>query len=77
VVDEKDGMHLAGYVVAYAILLGCAVVCALKGKFWFVAFGVLLPIFWIIGSVRPSRSGAFWASHFQDDSQGSGRHTSN
>jgi hypothetical protein len=48
-------MHLAGYIVAYAILLSCAVVCAMKGKFAFAALGIFLPIFGIIGAVRPTK----------------------
>jgi hypothetical protein len=62
-------MHLAGYIVTYAILLGCAVVCAMKGKFGFAALGVFLPIFWIVGAVRPAKRNSFWASRFYDDFQ--------
>ncbi len=60
-------MNLAGYIVTYAILLGCAAICAMKGKLRFVALGILLPIFWIVGAVRPAKSNSFWASRFYDD----------
>jgi hypothetical protein len=63
-------MHLAGYIVAYAILLGCAVICATKGKIGFVALGVLLPIFWIVGAVRPAKPDSFWTRRF-DSGRGS------
>jgi hypothetical protein len=75
-VDGKDAMHLAGYIVAYGIVLGCAVICAMKGKFGFVALGVFLPIFWIVGAVRPSKPGSSWASRFHDDHQLSERSAS-
>jgi hypothetical protein len=62
-------MHLAGYIVASATGLGCLVLCAMKGKLGFVALGVLLPIFWIVGAIRPAKPNSFWASRFYDDSQ--------
>jgi hypothetical protein len=54
-------MGLAGFVVTYAILLGCGVVCFVKGKVRFTALGVLLPIFWIVGAVRPAKPDSMWA----------------
>jgi hypothetical protein len=60
-------MHLAGYIVAYTIALGCLVLCALKGKRGFVFLGVLLPLFWIIGAVRPAKPGSYWAKRFYDN----------
>jgi hypothetical protein len=60
-------MHLAGYIVASAIGLGCLVLCALKGRFGLVALGLLLPIFWLIGTVQPAKPNSFWASRFDDD----------
>ncbi len=64
-------MHLAGYIVASAITLGCLelALCAMKGKSGFVALGVFLPIFWIIGAVRPAKPNSYWASRFYDDFQ--------
>jgi lysyl-tRNA synthetase class 2 len=56
-------MHLAGYIVTYAILLGCGALCAMKGKLWFVALGVLLPILWIVGAVRPAKPNSSWAKN--------------
>ncbi|HXW58158.1 MAG TPA: hypothetical protein VEJ23_01640 [Solirubrobacteraceae bacterium] len=60
-------MTVAGYIVTYAILLGCAVVCFMKGKIGFTALGVLLPIFWIVGAVRPAKPASTWRDHFGDD----------
>lgn len=57
-------MHLAGYIVASALVLGCFAICAMKGKLGFVAFGVILPIFWIVGAVRPAKPNSFWARRF-------------
>jgi hypothetical protein len=68
-VDGRGAVHLAGYILSSAIVLGCGVICALKGKFWFVAFGVLLPIFWIVGAVRPAKAYSPWFGHFSDDFQ--------
>jgi hypothetical protein len=62
-------MHLAGYIVASAIGLGCLVLCAMKGKLGFVALGVFLPIFWLVGAVRPAKPNSFWGSRFYDDVQ--------
>lgn len=59
-------MHLAGYIVASAIGISSLVLCAMKGKFGFVALGVLLPIFWLIGAVRPAKPNSLWASRFDD-----------
>ena len=57
-------MSLAGYIVASAILLGCGVVCALKGKFRFVALGLFIQVFWIVGAIRPAKQGSAWAVRF-------------
>ena len=62
-------MHLAGYIVASAIGFGCLALCAMKGKMGFVALGVFLPIFWLVGAVRPAKPNSFWASRFYDDFQ--------
>lgn len=59
--------HLAGYIVASAIGLGCLVFCAMKGKFGFVALGIFLPIFWVVGAVRPAKPNSLWAIRFYDD----------
>jgi hypothetical protein len=59
-------MGLAGYIVTYAILLGCAVVCFMKGKIRFTAVGLVLPIFWIVGAVRPAKRDSAWFEHFGD-----------
>jgi hypothetical protein len=64
-----DTMHIAGYIVASAVGLVCLVLCAMKGKFGFVALGIILPIFWIVGAVRPAKPDSFWASRFYDDLQ--------
>jgi hypothetical protein len=55
-------MHLAGYIVTYGVLLGCAVICGMKGKLGFVALGLVIPIFWIVGAVRPAKPDSYWAS---------------
>jgi hypothetical protein len=60
-------VSLAGYIVLYAVLIGCAATCAIKGKFWFVGFGLVLPIFWIVGAVRPGKPGSAWDSRFNED----------
>jgi lysyl-tRNA synthetase class 2 len=57
---------LAGYIVIYAILVGCAVVCFMKGKIGFAALGILLPILWIVGAVRPAKPDSAWADRFGD-----------
>ena len=61
-------MGVAGYIVTYAILLGCAVVCFMKGKIRFAALGIVLPILWIVGAVRPAKPDSAWAEHFGDAS---------
>jgi hypothetical protein len=60
-------MSVAGYIVLYVIVLGCAVVCFMKGKVRFTALGFVLPIFWIVGAVRPAKPGSTWAGHFGRD----------
>ena len=67
-------MHLAGYIVASVIGLGCLVLCTLKGRFGLVALGLLLPIFWLIGAVQPAKPNSFWADRFDDDLLDSSMH---
>jgi hypothetical protein len=54
---------LAGYIVTYAILLGCGVICGLKGKYRFLAVGFVFPIFWIVGAVKAAKPGSAWTSY--------------
>lgn len=56
-----NGLPLANYIAYYAGFLVCGVICASKGKFWFAALGVVVPLFWIVGAVRPARPGSIWA----------------
>jgi hypothetical protein len=60
-------MHLVGYIVISVVILGCMVVCGMKGKLGFVALGVFLPVLWIIGAVRPAKPNSFWARRVYDD----------
>jgi hypothetical protein len=57
-------VSIGAYIVFYVILLGCGVVCFVKGKFVFTVLGVLLPIFWIVGAVRPAKPDSRWTKHF-------------
>jgi hypothetical protein len=57
-------MHLANYIVFYAILFGCGVASAVKGHYVLAAFGVVLPIMWIVGAVKTAKPGSIWSEHF-------------
>jgi signal peptidase I len=53
--------------VAWAILLiGSAVVTALKGKWWTLLLGLALWPTWIVGALRLAKPDSFWARRFYD-----------
>jgi hypothetical protein len=61
VVDERFVVPLANYIALYAALFGLGAVCAAKGKFRFLVLGLVFPIFWIVGAVRPAKPHSVWA----------------
>ena len=54
-------------VFEIAIALALVVVCALKGKWGFVALGFALPILWVIGPVKMAKPNSFWARQYYGD----------
>jgi hypothetical protein len=65
---SADGSIMALSTAAYiAIALGLAVVCALKGKWGFVALGFLVPLLWLIGAVKVAKPRSWWAKQYYGD----------
>jgi lysyl-tRNA synthetase class 2 len=57
-------------VVVYAVvLLTAGVVCALKGKWWMLAIGLVIHLTWFIGALRLARPNSWWARWRYDDAQ--------
>jgi hypothetical protein len=54
-------------VFEIAITLAVIVVCALKGKWGFVALGFALPNLWFIGAVKIAKPSSFWARRYYGD----------
>jgi hypothetical protein len=54
-------------VLEIAIILAVVVVCALKGKWGFVALGFVLPILWFVGAVKIAKPNSFWARRYYGD----------
>jgi signal peptidase I len=54
--------------VAWAVvLIGTAVITALKGKWWTLLLGVALWPAWIVGAIRLAKPGSLWARRFYDE----------
>ena len=55
--DESWGVYVTG-IALNAVLVGITVV---KGKIWTGLFGVLIPVFALVGAIRLARPGSPWA----------------
>lgn len=60
-------MEVIAYVIAVLISLFWVIICALKGKFWFAAIGVFIPIFAIVGAIRLAKPHSSWARNRYND----------
>jgi hypothetical protein len=57
-------------VVVAGLLIGCPVVCAMKGKWWVALLGFVVPVVilaWPVCAVLVAKPGSFWARRFYDD----------
>jgi hypothetical protein len=57
-------------VVVGGLLIGCSVVCAMKGKWWVAGLGFLFPVVilaWPVCAMLVAKPGSFWARRFYDD----------
>ena len=55
--DAGVAIVLAGFLVSVAT----AIITGLKGKYGFLAAGLLLGIFWIVGAIRLAKPDSWWA----------------
>jgi hypothetical protein len=54
-------------VVLVGVLIGFAVICAMKGKWVFFALGFFSGVFWIIGALRLGKPKSYWAGRRYGD----------
>jgi hypothetical protein len=57
-------------VVIAGLLIGCSVVCAMKGKWWVAGLGWLIPVValaWPVCAILVAKPGSFWARRWYDD----------
>jgi hypothetical protein len=60
----------AGVAIVLAGLLASVVtgvVTGLKGKYGFLAVGLLIGLFWILGAIRLAKPDSWWAKRFYDE----------
>jgi hypothetical protein len=61
----------AGFAVAIGVLLvGCSVICAMKGKWWVALLGFIVNVIilvWPICAIRLAKPESFWARRWYDD----------
>jgi hypothetical protein len=59
-VDVGVVIVIAGFLVS----LATGVITGLKGKYGFLAAGLLIGLFWIIGAIRLAKPASWWAKRF-------------
>jgi hypothetical protein len=60
-IAAASGIGLVFGLIVIAALLAAAVICAMKGKWVFVALGWFSGIFWIVGAFRLAKPQSRWA----------------
>ena len=61
--DAGVAIVLAGLLVSVAT----GVITGLKGKYGFLAAGLLIGLFWIVGALRLAKPDSWWARRFYDE----------
>ncbi len=59
--SKEDTSSLIGILVVLVIVVGFAIVCALKGKYLFAVAGMLAPFLSLIGAIRLAKPNSWWA----------------
>jgi hypothetical protein len=54
-------------VLLVGLVVAAPIVCALKGKWVFAAFGLVIHILWWVGAVRLAKPNSRWARRYDDD----------
>ena len=60
--DVGVAIVLTGLVISVAT----GVITGLKGKYGFLAAGLLIGLFWVVGAIRLAKPESWWAKHFYD-----------